>query len=462
MALYAFRPVANGLRTDHPIPDLPFVDDIHIPIDDPAAIEAIGRHDGGDMWGRRDDCEPGGWLAFTTDPHNHDLAWVVRFHPEHGRTVVLYRDTDASGVHMVHVHEEPAALLFRAGGYWWDGATWYRPSQIWDGAAEEYYRRPVPAAVTVTAAALLQQGGDAEKTRVLKIGDLDAETAPPTQGRWIDQLARWASERSAPEQAAAVVTLAAPELNGDQLVGVAEMAEIAGIAASTLRAYISREENDVPLPQASLNGRSAWARPVAEEWAEQRRRSREGLTGAVAADYDDVPLAPGQADLWKRFTETFFSELWERPPIRKRWALRWRTAAAVRDLAKTLGWDVAGDLRSIVPVSDLAVTVRQAMLYEFAIGQEFHRTTSDPGDDNYQYFGIALPVAKMLDWLIRHEPFVAAHTIVEIIGEADRKLDIPRRVAERTITLALTDGSLDPEARREFLDRVLAPEANRD
>lgn len=55
------------------------------------------------------------------------------------------------------------------------------------------------------------------------------------------------------------------------MVGVAEIAEI---AASTLRAYISWEENDVPQPQATLNGRSAWTRPVAEEWAEQRRRSR--------------------------------------------------------------------------------------------------------------------------------------------------------------------------------------------
>ena len=54
LTLYGSRAVANGLRTDHPIPGLPFVDDAHIPVDDPAAIEAIGRHPGGKTWGRED------------------------------------------------------------------------------------------------------------------------------------------------------------------------------------------------------------------------------------------------------------------------------------------------------------------------------------------------------------------------------------------------------------------------
>lgn len=133
--------------------------------------------------------------------------------------------------------------------------------------------------------------------------------------------------------------------------------------------------------------------------------------------------------------------VWERAAVRKRWALRWRTAAAVRDLAKTLAWDLAGGLRSIVPVSDLAVTVRQAMLQAFAIGQQL--TTSGPSDENYQYFGVALPVARMLDWLVRHDPSAAGRTIEGIIGQADRDLDIPRKVAEWTITMALIEGSLD-------------------
>ncbi|MEU9025876.1 hypothetical protein [Actinomadura sp. NPDC048394] len=102
------------------------------------------------MWGRHDTCTDGhgGWGAFTTDPTRKDLAWVVRHHPEHGRSVVLYRDTDASPVDSLLMWEEPAGLLYRAGGYWWDGTTWYRPSQLFDWAAEKTYERPVPAAVT--------------------------------------------------------------------------------------------------------------------------------------------------------------------------------------------------------------------------------------------------------------------------------------------------------------------------
>ncbi|UXX98118.1 hypothetical protein N7U49_48380 (plasmid) [Streptomyces sp. AD2-2] len=67
--VFRLRPLANGLRTDHPVPDLPFVDDAHIPIEEgPDAIEAIGRGTGEGMWGRCDRDRNGGWLAFTSDP----------------------------------------------------------------------------------------------------------------------------------------------------------------------------------------------------------------------------------------------------------------------------------------------------------------------------------------------------------------------------------------------------------
>lgn len=98
--------------------------------------------------------------------------------------------------------------MFRSGGYWWDGSTWFRPAQIWNGAAEA--------------------------------------------GRWIDDLALWARNDSGRDPViASVVNLTAPELTGDQLVGVAEMARIAGISASTLRAYISRGEATVPCRKPS-------------------------------------------------------------------------------------------------------------------------------------------------------------------------------------------------------------------
>ncbi len=452
------RPVANGIRTDHPVPDLPFVDDSHIPVDDPSGIEAIGRHQGTDMWGREDRTRDGGWVAFTTDPQRHDLAWCVRWHPVHGRSVLLFRDEDAAGMHTVLGE---AALLFRAGGYWWDGGTWYRPAQVWDAAGEDHYRRPVPAATSVTAADLLQAGGHPERGAVLDVADIGPSTPPA--GRWLDDLALWAMRRPADsERAAAVVTLSAPELSGDQLVGVAELARIGGVAASTLRAYIARGEGDVPPPQATVSGRSAWARPVAEDWAERRRRSPEGLTAAVTtARAGTAETAPGIADVWHLFTRAFFSTLWGNTAERKRWAMRWRTPGAVHDVAENLGWYVAAGVQDgqIVPTSDLAITIRHAVLDELAEGQQLHQDVSEDSNDEAAFYGITPPVIRMLDWLIRHQPVIAGPTMGQIVGEAERRLEIPRQVSERSLRLALAlDSKLDDDQREDFLGRALSPQ----
>ncbi|MGW4033948.1 hypothetical protein ACWEFL_32415 [Streptomyces sp. NPDC004838] len=113
--MHTLRPLANGLRTDHPVPDLPFVDDSHIPLDDPRELEAVGRNRGDGRWGRYDlERQAGGWRAFTTDPLRHDLAWCVRHHPDHGRSVLLVRDADAA---VMHTDWHGGPLLFRAGGY---------------------------------------------------------------------------------------------------------------------------------------------------------------------------------------------------------------------------------------------------------------------------------------------------------------------------------------------------------
>ena len=449
------RPVANGIRTDHPIPDLPFVDDSHIPVEDPGGIEVVGRNRGAGMWGRQDPCRAGegdgGWIAFTTDPGRHDLAWCVRWHPVHGRSVVLYRDEDAPTMHTVW--EFSPALLFRSGGYWWDGTTWYRPAQVWDAASEQYYRRPVPSAMTITAADLA--GGDPARARALDVTEIDA-TVPPSK-HWADDLAMWAAHHAGLDLEACVVRVSAPELAGDQLVDTAGLAEIGGVAASTLRAYISRGQKEVPQPQATVNGRSMWARPVAEEWAEARRRSDEGVEAAVSTDRDGAKLAPGVAETWDRFSQIFFSALWENPDRRRRWALRWRNQAAVRDIAEGLGWYAAAELggHGILPAEDLAVTVLHAWLDEFATGQALDRSL---GDDDPVEYGIVPAVAQMLDWLIRYHPATAAQTIGEIIGEAERRLDIPRKTSERSLRTALSlDGKLDDATRDEFLDLALSP-----
>ncbi len=439
------RPVANGLRTDHPIPDLPFVDDAHIPVEDPSAVEAVGRHEGSDMWGREDPCPGEGWTAFTTDPIRHDLAWVVRWHPAHGHSVILYQDEDVAGVHQAYMGD---ALLFRAGGYWWNGAAWYRPPQIWDPAGEHYVQRPVPAALTVSAADLLRDGGDPAAGTVAQIGGFDASA--PRSSRWLDDLALWASRRGRDaDPADSVVSLAAPELTPGQMLSAAGLAEIAGVAASTLRAYISRGEAEVPEPQAVVAGRSLWSRPVAEEWAEKRRSSPDSIEEAVGGGTEERP--PGVTETWERYTRIFFSSLWDNPRQRKRWALRWRTPDAVRETAHGLGWIVAADVQGgrVIPVSDLAVTVRHAILDEFAWGQQ--------NSPDSPFFGIVHHVARTMDWIIRHDPVIAAGTITDIIGEAERR-GIPRHVSARSIRTALgLDSKLDAAARREFLDRVLSP-----
>ena len=458
MALHNFQAVANGLGTDHPIPGLPFVSDDHLPLDDRDAIEAIGRGRGG-MGGRTDRIRPdgGGWVAYTTDPRRHDLAWVVRWHPEHGRSVVLYRDDDAAGAYMTYWGP---ALLFRSGGYWWDGTTWYRPSQIFDRASETYVRRRVPAATTMYVSDLLgaDVGASADGTgAVLDIEDLNVDALPPAN-QWHQALAEWAARRRAdalPLQRC-IMQVNAMELAADQLISTAQLAEVAGIGESTLRAYLARGENSVPAPQATVGGRSVWALPVAEEWVERRRNSPEGAAETMVAPDSDLPV--GINELWQRFTGFFVMDLWEHPDRRKRWALRWRTEPAVRDTARGLGWTVAASLDRIVPIGPLAQTLYYAVLDQITTGLELE---DKPGSDmeSWNFFGIQHDVAKTLDWLVRHDPIRAAATISQITGEAERRWKIPRPVLENTFRKALAlDGEGDEQQRQKFLDRVFPPQ----
>ena len=66
----------------------------------------------------------------------------------------------------------------------------------------------------------------------------------------------------------------------------------------------------------------------------------------------------------------------------------------------------------------------------------------------------------MLGWLVRHRPAGAAHIMGEIIGEAERRLEIPRHITERSLRTALNlDGGLDMDTLNDFLGRVLSPDA---
>jgi hypothetical protein len=467
MSLYRSHAVANGLRTDHPIPGLAFADDSHIPVEDPAAIEAIGRRHGGKTWGRQDPARPrrrNGWAAYTTDPGRNDLAWVVRWHPEHGRSVVLYRDDDAVSAYTDYVD---GPLLFRSGGYWWDGSAWYRPQQVVDAPGEDYYQRPVPASATVTAASILSVGGaDPARGAIADVAGISLDAA--YAGRWSDDLALWAARRDGQGIGQCVVSLTAPELAAESLIGAAEFAEVTGIGASTLRAYIARDEGRVPLPQAVIGGHSAWARPVAEEWAEQRQRDPDAVDASVSIPgrYGD-PVPVGQAELASAFARSFLADLWDWRPFRSRWALRWRTRDRVTEVADALGTEAASYvLRNFIPVGALSVTLRLALLSDLAEAQRGHQ--SSPGDVDGKVLRLASPgttaaaahppwyvftpkLEEMLGWLVRHRPSTAGHVIAEVTGEAERSLGIPRRVIDQTFRAALDDA---PE---EFLSKVLTP-----
>lgn len=443
------RPVANGLRTDHPDPDLPFVDDSHLALNDPAAIEDVGRETGHGMWGRYDEVgENGGWIAYTTDPYNHALGWLVRYEPGKGRSVLLYRDGDAAIMHAeFSVGSDPdrRVLLLRQGGYWWDGTTWYRPAQVWDWASERCEARPVKAAVTVSAADLLDDTADADLGRLLKVSNI-APDDPGASSDWIHDLARWAADR--PDDALpleeCVVKVSAPELAADQLVGQAEFARIGGIAPGTLRSYISRDESDIPPPQAVISGRAMWARTVAADWAEEHRRSPEEIAAAVSAGES---LAPGAAEARDHFAKVFYNQLWANTERRRRWARRYRTEEAVADTAQALGFSAATTLDRVVPIDALAATIRTAFLGDLA---------KQARNGKAEFFAWPPQLAKTLDWLVRHKPARAQRVVGEIIGEAERNLELPRdEVAAGLRRALMMDSTLDREQITEFCDRAL-------
>ncbi|MEW2574540.1 hypothetical protein [Streptomyces sp. NPDC047070] len=450
--VYKIRPLANGLRTDHPVPGLPFVDDAHLPLDEgPDAIEAVGRNKGEGMWGRCDPSRTGGWLAFTTDPIAHHLGWAVRYHPDHGRTVLLLHDEDTASM---HTYWTGAPLLFRAGGYWWDGQHWYRPGQIWDPVTEDYAHLKSRATATVHADDLLDGHGHPQNAHVHKVSTFDPDAAAPQN--WADHLTLWAQHHHRQDDPLpldrCVVDLASPELAGDRLLGVPEMAALGGITPSTLRGYISRGENDVPQPQATVGGRAQWSRPVAEDWAEARRRSAEGLQEAMAAG-DRHQLAPGAAQLRDRFSESFFSFLWKRPDIRKRWVLRHRNEPAIREVADQLAFEVAHSLRRIIPTDALGPTIRYAVLEDFGSSL---RASNRRGDEIRDFdLILSVPLAKMLSWFIQHFPTSAQWYVGEIMGEADQQLGIPAQVtAEALRRSATTNGELGQQAATQFFSRI--------
>lgn len=297
-------PVANGISTDHPIPGVPFVDDTHLPLSNGQEIERIGRHNGNDGWGRydADQAHHSRWEAFTTEQDDLAYAWHVRHEPDIGRTIVLYLDDDATIMH----NTPPQAgdpIAYRAGGYWWNGHTWHRPSYIRDASTGECIPKPVDDAVSITASDILgQYDNDPALGRVQDIANITPGVVPDK--RWLHDLAYWASVRpsSAVPLDRCIVNIDAPELQRDALVSAASAARKAGISRAELRDARAQDGTDpqttFPLPQWHTPHANAarWSVPVIEDWAWERKRQDIGSLAKTFRSGSSLP--PGDSIMY--------------------------------------------------------------------------------------------------------------------------------------------------------------------
>ncbi|MFJ3762551.1 hypothetical protein [Streptomyces sp. NPDC090080] len=435
-----FCPVANGLRTDHPVPGLPFINDERLPLDNPDAIERTGREQGDGLWGRTDPLPGGGWVAFTTEPKNRAYAWAVHYHPEHGRTVVLVTDGSWSGLHHDWMYGH-TGFLYRHGGYWWDGTDWYRPGVVFDGAYERYDARPVVDALTVTAADLLIHPADPGKAKIATIAGFTAhKTALPN---WRDHLALWAEHRRRVPNARpldeCVVDLRAPELEPGRLVDRAGVARIANIAEDDLPVP-GYEDHKMPDPQANGAGGPLWSQPVARDWAEQHRRDHGPGALLSATTSFGTPQPQGLVDDHSRLTKVIHVD-----------------GKQTEEAAKNLAWWPAVSLtvgpESLFPVSALRTTLIEAVLS--------HLATNDMKERRGIWFlPLRRDVVKVFDWYVQRKPDHTAGLLSEICLDARTRLDVDPQTVGQLIRQSLhRDSTLGKEIIDALLDAALPPSA---
>lgn len=353
-----------------------------------------------------------------------------------------HRASDVSGVHHDWFGERP--LLVRAGGYWWDGKTWYRPRQVIDWASEGYMRRPARLPTTITPTDLL------DDTCKPELGHLVTVTLNPTatvtREQWGHDLALWEQHRrqrpDAPPADRCVVTLNAPELSDAALLGVEEFARQAGIGTSTLRAYISRGEADIPLPQVSDGNRKRWAKPVVADWLEQRRRDPRHVQAALNDDED--LHAPGLKRLAKRMSEAVFGALWGPPPLQRRWSRPHRNEQSARALAEQIGWIAARHLDTEMLFDDMLQVLQGAILWDL---QHY----AQPSDN---LIVLSRQTCNLLEWFLDHNPHRAHSLFGAIVRQAKDQLGSPPAKIKKCLRGALSK----TDEHRRLLDVALPPD----
>ncbi|MEU8949643.1 hypothetical protein [Streptomyces sp. NPDC048489] len=435
-----FSPVANGLRTEHPVPGLPFINDERLPLDNPDAIERTGRDQGEGLWGRTDPLPGGGWVAFTTEPKNRAYAWAVHYHPEHGRTVVLVTDRSWSGLHHDWMYGN-TGFLYRHGGYWWDGIAWHRPGVVFDGAYERYDARPVEDALTITAADLLIHPADPGKATVATIAGFTASKTPVSN--WRDHLALWAEHRQgmpdARPLAECVVDLQAPELEPGRLVGRAAMAKIANIAEDDLPAP-GYEDHKMPEPQAHRATEPLWSQPVARDWAEQHRQDHGPGALLSATTTFGTPQPQGLVDDHNHLTKVIHVD-----------------GKQTEEEAKTLAWWPAVSLtvgpESHLPMSALRTTLIEAVLSHLAMTKAEERS-------GIWFRPLRRDVVKVFDWYVQRKPDRTSGLLSEICLDARTRLDVDPQTVGQLIRRSLhRESTLGKQTIDALLDAALPPSA---
>ncbi|MGW0669899.1 hypothetical protein [Streptomyces sp. NPDC002746] len=435
-----FRPVANGLRTDYPVPGLPFINDERLPLDNPDAIERTGRDQGEGLWGRTDPLPGDGWVAFTTEPKNRAYAWAVHYHPDHGRTVLLVSDESWSGLHHDWLYGHNG-FLYRHGGYWWDGTAWHRPSVVFDGAFERYDARPVQDALSITAADLLLHPADPGKAQVATIAGF---TAPTTAlPNWLDHLALWAEHRRRAPDARplekCVVDLSAPELQPGQLVDRAGLAKIVNIAEDDLP-DLRYASDKLPEPQAHGASGPLWSQAVARDWAEEHHRAHgPGVLLSATTSYG-TPQPQGLVADHNRLTKVIHADGEQSEEAAK--GLAWWPAVAL-----TVG------PHSLFPMSALRTTLIDAVISHLAQDEE-------KGRSGIWRSPLRPDVVEIFDWYIQRKPDSTAGILSEICLTAQTRLDLPPETVGSIIRRSLRlQSKLGEDTVDALLDMALPPSA---
>lgn len=450
--------MANGTRTDHPSPGLPFVNDGRLPLDNPDAIERTGRKQGDGLWGRTDPLQGGGWVAFTTEPKNSDFAWAVHYDPVHGRTVLLIHDDDLGGLHHAWMYE-PKGILYRHGGYWWDGERWNRPALVWDGAYERCDKRPVERQVTITAADVLRSPCQAHNASIATIASFTAPEAPVAN--WQDHLALWAQRRSSGSGSrpleACVVDLHAPELEADTFVDMAGLTKITAVPADDMPDLRYGGAKELPEPQEGTGQAMRWSLPVARDWAENfHQKNGPRILLSATTSYNTTQPA-GLTDSHNRLRGNFLEDLTKPSGTRRKPFLKGEDA---RQAADDLAWTAAS---SLMYGSDSGLVPHSA-LHEVLVDAVLGHLAEDAQREHGAKVLTWLPksTVTMLVWFFRHQPDRTAGILGEICLEARTRFDIgPERVGEMLRRSFLNDSGLGRSTAESLMNMALPPSARR-